>query len=192
MASMKPQEYTAFTLDYLFHNYKYIKRKLTALEMRKVAQRRIAERLVAMGLESKGLDGLLEDDGSTIPVDQPLMTPRGITLMLTSEKTTILGMRDSATDAEQSKGADTERAAGAAGAAMAQRPDLDEGVSERGWVMGLRWGDGRREGVVTKPAMSQMPDLDEGVVGNGGWGRGDVVDGAYGEERGLSGGRCIE
>ena len=49
----KQQDYTSFTLDYLFHNYKYIKRKLTALEMRKVAQRRMAERLVAMGLESK-------------------------------------------------------------------------------------------------------------------------------------------
>ena len=117
---------TAFTLDYLFHNYKYIKRKLSPLEMRKIAQRRMAEKLVSMGLEAKGLDELLEDDGSTIP-NEPQMTPRGITLLLTSEKTTLLGMRDSMTDAQAEQ---EEEAGGGAGAnAMAQRPDLEEGVS---------------------------------------------------------------
>lgn len=113
-----------FTLDYLFHNYKFIKRKLTAVEMRKIGQRRMAEKLKADGYNTKGvLDSIIEED-VTIE-NTPQMTPRGITMLLTSEKTTLLGLTEGQTIEPTVKTASTKEVN-----SMQARPDLEGGDSE--------------------------------------------------------------
>ena len=113
-----------FTLDYLFHNYKFIKRKLTAVEMRKIAQRRMAEKLKADGYSTKGvLDSILEEDVTIENTHE--MTARGITMMLTAEKTTLLGMTEGQTIDSGVKNNDLTKENTSS---MAARPDLEDGV----------------------------------------------------------------